>query len=889
MKSVKITIYRILYGIAVFVACLILFSHILQHRDTASAEEMPAPSLPIVTMRSGKAQFNELHGFTDEREPSEYRAVMTPLSPDRKVSAQIQPFGEAITALGFEVRTLTGSRLIESSDITDTKTNADGTITVNFTLKDLIDEDEEYLLDLRLATKGQPDVRYYTRIRCDFDDTLYRDAVAFAEEFHAKTIEGTDTAWLSDYIEPDETGSGTSLADVNINSSIDLVTFGELTPKDVTEPVYSLMDEDGATFLLHGSAILSAEDPDDETRTCYYDTQEYYRIYKGFDRFHLLDYKRTMTQIYDPEAKSYANDRLDLGIAGTDQQVVQSADGVQLAFVDGGRLYSVNVDESSIAYIYAFSDAGDTDIRAAYPEHGIRILSVQDDGGIDFVVYGYMNRGKHEGRMGIVAYHYNPAYRTIEEQAFISFGGSFDRLRPQVENAAYLNADGKLYLMLEDVLYEIDIREHRVQQVASSLTGTNDVVAEGGRMVAWTETDTESDAGEGSIVFTDLSDLSQQVIRPESGETLTPIGFLGDDLIYGVSRESDASTDATGMEFLPMYSVRITDHDRNILEEYSVPDYYISEAVIEANQITLHRVQKVDGVYTPAADDQIVSAAVEDGGSALLQTADGGSFGTVVRLQATGFDPEDFRYIRPKEVMYEGSREFTTDSTGNAASDHAEMTADGEDAKTGDAAQQAGSGAASSSRRFYLYGTYGFERYYYDEADAVRRASEEPAIVLDDHGSYVWRAARADRCELENVGSGREYLAALQEGTTTAVNACLDAMLRYEGVTADVDGLLSAGADTASLLEEQLPGSTALDLTGCTMDEILYYPTADTPVLALTHGGERAVLIIGYGPEKIAVWDPYAQEPVTLLSRESAKSLFAGGGNRYLTYVKPER
>ena len=43
--------------------------------------------------------------------------------------------------------------------------------------------------------------------------------------------------------------------------------------------------------------------------------------------------------------------------------------------------------------VFSFRSGDDMDIRENYDEHAIRILKADEGGSIDFVVYGYMNRG----------------------------------------------------------------------------------------------------------------------------------------------------------------------------------------------------------------------------------------------------------------------------------------------------------------------------------------------------------------------------------------------------------------------------------------------------------------------------------------------------------------
>lgn len=63
------------------------------------------------------------------------------------------------------------------------------------------------------------------------------------------------------------------------------------------------------------------------------------------------------------------------------------------------------------------------DIRT---EHDIKIIRVEDNGDVDFVLYGYMNRGDHEGMVGVGAYHYNNDQNVVEEKVFIPSTESFE-------------------------------------------------------------------------------------------------------------------------------------------------------------------------------------------------------------------------------------------------------------------------------------------------------------------------------------------------------------------------------------------------------------------------------------------------------------------------------
>ena len=49
--------------------------------------------------------------------------------------------------------------------------------------------------------------------------------------------------------------------------------------------------------------------------------------------------------------------------------------------------------------VFSFSDSEGSDERSRNDQHDVRIISMDDSGSLAFAVYGYMNRGAHEGEV----------------------------------------------------------------------------------------------------------------------------------------------------------------------------------------------------------------------------------------------------------------------------------------------------------------------------------------------------------------------------------------------------------------------------------------------------------------------------------------------------------
>ncbi len=66
---------------------------------------------------------------------------------------------------------------------------------------------------------------------------------------------------------------------------------------------------------------------------------------------------------------------------------VKSTGGQYTAFVTDRELWAYDSGGNVGARVFAFGGAASGDIRDNVPEHGVEILSEDEDGGIDFIVY----------------------------------------------------------------------------------------------------------------------------------------------------------------------------------------------------------------------------------------------------------------------------------------------------------------------------------------------------------------------------------------------------------------------------------------------------------------------------------------------------------------------
>ena len=78
--------------IGVFIAGVILFSNILNRKETANTKGMEYPTLPVMYMVEAETTVNRMFGYRQEVEERAERESLTLLPTDRTLTLQLQPF-----------------------------------------------------------------------------------------------------------------------------------------------------------------------------------------------------------------------------------------------------------------------------------------------------------------------------------------------------------------------------------------------------------------------------------------------------------------------------------------------------------------------------------------------------------------------------------------------------------------------------------------------------------------------------------------------------------------------------------------------------------------------------------------------------------------------------
>lgn len=209
------------------------------------------------------------------------------------------------------------------------------------------------------------------------------------------------------------------------------------------------------TTSIKQEYMISAQDENGQTE--YYTVSEFYRMRESDGEIILLDFERSAQQIFDPELGVLTKSGINLGVTGEDTKYVTNTAGDIVAFVVNGDLWCYNRSANKTIRVFSFRENGSMDDREQHGEHDVNIVRVDDAGDVTFVVYGYMNRGNHEGEVGAAVYYYRAERNVATEEIFVPADISYEMLKKQLDRLSYVNKQREMYLYLNENLCKVDI------------------------------------------------------------------------------------------------------------------------------------------------------------------------------------------------------------------------------------------------------------------------------------------------------------------------------------------------------------------------------------------------------------------------------------------------
>ena len=837
--------YKIL---GVLFLVVLVGSFILLDSDAVSpvTTTMESASLPIVMMKTQNGMlFNELHGYTSELEAHLINESVTPLQENRHLNVVINRYGENVTGIRYRIRKMSDMSLIEDTEVTDYTTDGEY-INATFRIKNLIENDTEYLMEISIKTDKHEAVNYYTRVFCS-QNLGMQEKLNFITDFNSWTFSDTELDKISKYIEPKSTGDNTNYGKVNINSSKSQIGWGSLNPvveETIIPTIKEMTAEIASVSLQYKMAAMGNNGAYDS-----YNVNEYYRIRQSGENMYLLNFEREADQIFDSRGDLMESSRINLGISSEQSaHIINSEDARFTCFVRQAALWCFDDKNNTFTRVFSFEDETSDGVRENYGGHNIKVMEVDNDGNIYFIVYGYMNRGEHEGEVGVSLCRYEAKANEVDELIYIPVNVPYEVLSENVGEVAYIGGNGAFYILLDDSLYSIDLTSKEKMTEISGLTDETYDVSDDGTAIAYSLNGKLYDTD--VIRIFNMATGSDYEIKADEGDKLRVLGYIKNDLAYGRMHSGDIVRYSNGGVLFPMYRVEIMDSTNTVIKEYENSGIYVSDASVTGMRLNMTRVIKnADGDYEATSVDQLLNREEN--------IQDNGAFVEVVTTES-----------RKKELYIDLVNKVTNVSNVSMKTAASVKFAEGETIRI--------DAGFTDDGRYYVYGYGKFQGSFTSLERAVNAASLTYGTVKNVKGNDVWKRYKPTSTDINGIE-------AFYRTNEQSFAGGLDIMLAMAGVAADSQTGFANGKNALEIIEEA-GGLTALNLQGVSLENVLSCVGGGRPVVG-RYGSDRYVVIKAYDSKNVTFYDVAAGKEVTQTIGEASKA-FEQWGNIFVTYVR---
>ncbi len=820
MKNTKI---RIAVYIMVFVATAVL-TYIFAIDKVAlkkSTTTLTSAGLPVVYMTSESGiKYNYLHGYTGGVNQELIHGAVTPIGSDRVMKLSIRQYGCTVSGISYELRNLVDETLVERTTAADYQARND-VIDTSFEFKNLLETGQEYMLKVIVSSEEYGDISYYTRIVI-MDNASVDTKLKYVMNFAKSTFADETLKDIMAKLEIDSTGDNTNLGRVNIHCKLSQVGFGKLSPTLSSDMYVTINEISGKTASLATEYMITTADDDNSYS---YNVKEAYRINEADATVtYVYNFDRWMDQVFNPDNGISSGKEIYLGIASDqDVEMKNSSNGSITCFVNNNTLWSYNASKDRFIQIFSFAEDGTDGIRENYDASDIEILSVKDKGDVEFLVYGYMNRGPHEGKLGVSVCSYSYENNLAEELVFIPMSQTKEIIGDNINALAYINESNILYFYYDNSIYYLDYATKECMLVANNVIEQSCIMSDTSKLLMY---QCGEDFYNNSVInVLNLESGGIFEVKAEDNDRIQALGFIDGNIVYGLAHSDMIGISEDGSAVYPMYKLVVADSSFEAIKEYSADGIYIVGAEFDESKISMKRVSiDENGALVPASDDQMLSNEENTTKNIKLvqRTSDTRQKENYISLVKCGSTDK----YNSSSAKYK----YVSDSVVNIINE-----------------------STTETKLYYVYGYGGLYSFNTSLGNAIAAANDIGGVVVDAKGVTIWTRYK-DKSHTIKLS---EELFTASDDTRAAATA---ALLTYAGIEED------ASAD-----------EHYINLTGCRIDQALYYVNKNSPLMVKTGEGIYE-LVYAYSDKDVTVID-FTTGAAKIYSKTELDSLAAAYGN----------
>lgn len=846
---------RFLLRVLVFIAVAVGTAFLVNKLNNAGldrvSKELDEPTLPYVYLEFDGKVINRTCGYTQTMSTSLMREGIVPLNSSHGVTALVDNEGKYGETFTYELRSIAGDSLVERGDATagnivDGRKRYD----VNFRMD--MQPNREYVFVFIITAKDGTEVRYYNRV-VNLSEQHAREIIDFATDFHnttfVKKVNEAEGNIVFDHLKTDKAGTTSSLAHVDLNATYEQITWGGLNPVVVTGVIPTITEVDKEYAVIHMSYVAESVN---DAKSHYYQVDEYYNATydRSAETVNLLAFDRYQESFFDSGYISKDRNSISMGVTNEEAEYVTSADYNILAFVRLGQLWMYNYSTNELTNIFSYPQDSFSDARTLNTNLDINIADMDEDGNIYFVVYGYMNRGEHEGKNGMSLYYYSTESMTTKELFFVECDESYDIMKKETGRFTYYNAQAdEFYYLLDETLYKVSLADMTQTALVTDIPSAKYLVSANRKLIAYPNAAAEDQVTVITIQNFETGESYEKTCA--NGDLLLALGFVENDLIYGIAHGADVITTSDGQAILPLYELFIMSDHGEQKKDYTKDGVYIMNASVGQDTIYLTRARKQNQFFEEI-DQDYISYKKEQNNKMITTTTTYDSYAwdiLDVVFPSNIYLPDSASYRKTKYSQSEFFKEMQVTTKTRAGT-------------------------------YYVFDNAGYKGEYETAGSAITRVVEDEAgLVVDSNGNTIYRCLAADSYNTVADAIKETPNPDVSQSLLTCAYMCAD----YAGGTLELSDAIASG--TFEKVFEDYTNGVGINISGISLSTALYFLDRDIPFAARIDDG-RYVLVISYNSTHIRYYDPVLGEEVKVTRKVFENSLSLQSNTMYTFSVQ---
>ena len=357
---------------AVFVAAVLVFAYVTNRGNDSMTADMGAASYPQIAVSYQGYSLNTMSGYARKMDVPSVRDTISPIE-NGKINLDLRAYENQISDLTWTVYSPDGEEELLNGKVK----NPAEQVSLEIEPADL--KGREGVLEIVLATDIRDAIYYYTRVT-DAAGKNILENLDYIRAFHEGALAKDSSAGVEAALETDEEGDNSTYQHVTIHSDYAHVSWGNLEPQVEKGERWMIKEINSVSISVEIQFLVRCKGEENDTDL--YQAKEYFRVRHAADQgaTYLLDYDRTMEQIFDPTRQVLSENGILLGVTDADVSYMVNGDGEVVSFVTAGELWNYNKTTDEASLLFSFMNTENTDERNLVRQHKIRILSVDEEG-----------------------------------------------------------------------------------------------------------------------------------------------------------------------------------------------------------------------------------------------------------------------------------------------------------------------------------------------------------------------------------------------------------------------------------------------------------------------------------------------------------------------------